>query len=319
MLTITHTHAAGTILEGTERGDGTGQIAKAHRLRWSRHLGAWYIPRSRDRWASHRRIDALAAALRTAGHEVTVTIDNTARATEQVEADATHRAAARADALAAKADRKAADAAAAWERHEAAVAQVPPGGEPVKIGHHSEHRHRRAISKAWDTLGRSVAASEEADEAGRRAETAAHATGARHNPVTVANRIRALSADLRRFERQIVADVYDRGAGGFRPATEDERARRARRLDPLIAQKRDQIAYWTAVRDQQIADGTATNYGPGTVRKGDFVKIRDTWRRVVRANQKSVTVETDYSWTDRAPWAEVQDHRPGAPDQPDFN
>lgn len=311
-LTITHTHEAGTLLEGSARGDGVADVARAHRLRWGRSIAAWYIPRSRDQWADRRRITALADALTAAGHHVVVTIDDTARATELVEADAAARQAARVDALDRKADRARSAASAQWDRHEAAVERLPAFGEPIKVGHHSEGRHRAALTRAWDTLGRAVGAEDDATEATRRAETAAHTTGARHNPVTVANRIDTLAAELRRAERQIDAPVYDRDGGGFRPATDDERALRAKRTARSIAQKRDKLAYWTAVREQQIADGTATNYGPGSVAAGDLVKIRGAWRRVVRANAKTVTVETDYSWTDRAPWHEVQDHRPAS-------
>ncbi|MFD6090598.1 hypothetical protein ACFWGN_00590 [Oerskovia sp. NPDC060338] len=42
------------------------------------------------------------------------------------------------------------------------------------------------------------------------------------------------------------------------------------------------------------------------------MKIGDTWRRVVRANAKTVSVQTGYSWTDRAPWHSVTDHQPAA-------
>ncbi len=63
------------------------------------------------------------------------------------------------------------------------------------------------------------------------------------------------------------------------------------------------------MRAQQIADGAVTDYGPHNVTKGDEVKIGHWWRRVARVNAKSVSVETDYSWTDRAPWHEVTDHR----------
>ena len=49
MTAITHTPAGGTILEGTTKGDGTNHILKTcGPWRWSRNLGAWYIPRSRD-------------------------------------------------------------------------------------------------------------------------------------------------------------------------------------------------------------------------------------------------------------------------------
>src|SRR5699024_12399894 len=74
-------------------------------------------------------------------------------------------------------------------------------------------------------------------------------------------------------------------------------------------------SYWQQVRAAQIAEGTATNYGPEMVSKGDAVKISGQWVRVARANAKSVSVEilirpeTGYTVTHRAPWAHVQDHR----------
>lgn len=43
-LAITHTAAAGTILAGTCRGDGTADLVKPLRWRWSRKLTAWYLP-----------------------------------------------------------------------------------------------------------------------------------------------------------------------------------------------------------------------------------------------------------------------------------
>lgn len=43
-------------------------------------------------------------------------------------------------------------------------------GEPIKIGHHSERRHRRLIERNWERLGKSVAESERAKDYQRRAE-----------------------------------------------------------------------------------------------------------------------------------------------------
>ena len=40
MLTITHTPEAGTLIEGTSRGDGTAEILKASGWRWGRSIGA---------------------------------------------------------------------------------------------------------------------------------------------------------------------------------------------------------------------------------------------------------------------------------------
>ena len=309
MLTITHTHEAGTIIEGTAKGDGTAAILKANRWRWGRSISAWYVPNSRDRLPQHHVITRTAAALEAAGFELeTLQLDMTTRSTAEVEAAKAARQAARVDALDAKAQRKTSRADELWQKHERDVASLPEGGEPIKIGHHSERRHRNAIDKAHNSARRGIDALHEAEEAARRAEAAAHTTGARYNPVTVANRIEKIAADIRRWERQIVADVYD-AETGYRPATEEQKAKRAAHYAPRLDEMRDQLAYWQQVRDDQIASGQATGYSPETVKKGDAVKIRGTWYKVARANAKTVSVETPYSWTDRSPWAEVQDHR----------
>lgn len=43
-------------------------------------------------------------------------------------------------------------------------------GEPIKIGHHSERRHRKLIERNWQRMGKSVAESDKAKEYERRAE-----------------------------------------------------------------------------------------------------------------------------------------------------
>lgn len=43
-------------------------------------------------------------------------------------------------------------------------------GEPIKIGHHSERRHRKAIADAWRNMGKSVEFSDKATEHEREAE-----------------------------------------------------------------------------------------------------------------------------------------------------
>lgn len=43
-------------------------------------------------------------------------------------------------------------------------------GEPIKIGHHSEKRHRALIERNWSRMGKSVEFSEKSDEARRKAE-----------------------------------------------------------------------------------------------------------------------------------------------------
>lgn len=308
MLTITHTHEAGTIIDGTSKGDGSADVLKANRWRWGRSIAAWYVPHTRDHRPNRPRIEATAAALREAGFEVETVIDDTTRTTAEVEAGKIARQADRVDALDAKAERKSAAADAAWEAAKRDLGRLPEGGEPIKIGHHSEGRHRAAIARADRSMGRSVAASADADRAAERAETASHTTGARYNPVTVANRIEKIGADIRRTEREIAADRYDSEAG-YVPASDELKAARAKRAAPRLAELRDQLTYWEGVRAGQIADGTATGYTREQIKKGDLVKIRGQWREVVRANPKTVSVTTGYSWTDTAPYAEIQDHK----------
>ena len=48
-LTITHAPSEGTLIDGTSRGDGTADILRTNGWRWSRTLGSWYLPHSRDR------------------------------------------------------------------------------------------------------------------------------------------------------------------------------------------------------------------------------------------------------------------------------
>jgi len=154
-------------------------------------------------------------------------------------------------------------------------------------------------------MRKSVEASADATTAQARADAATLTTDARYRPVTVANRIETLGAELRKLERRITAPCYD-DTRGYIDATAEQRQARAERLAPNLAEKRDQIAYWEAVRAAQIGDGTATGYDRSTVTKGDRVKIRGQWREVVRTNLKTVSVTTGYTWTDTAPYAEIQ-------------
>ena len=87
MLTIIHAAAEGTLIEGTSRGDGTADTLKANGWRWSRALGSWYIPHSRDREPKIAIINRTAEQLTAAGFVVEISIDYERRAAAVVEAD----------------------------------------------------------------------------------------------------------------------------------------------------------------------------------------------------------------------------------------
>ena len=82
-LTITHSAAAGTMIEGTARGDGSAPLLRQTGWRWSRTLGAWYVPRSRDRRADRPLIDRTVRLLTDAGFTVRTELDDTPRPAAQ--------------------------------------------------------------------------------------------------------------------------------------------------------------------------------------------------------------------------------------------
>lgn len=312
-LTITHTHADGTLIDGTTRGDGSAEVLKTQRWRWSRNLGSWYVPQSRDRLAKLAQINSTATALRAAGFTVEVDIDDDYRPTARVEADKIARQAARVDALDAKADRKAGTAEAAWAADEAAHAALPEGGEPIKVGHHSERRHRTAIEKSWNALGKAVEAERAAATARGRADAAAKTTDRRYAPVTVARRIEKLTAELRRLERSrdgYTHTLHTNAQTGHKyvethaAATGDYRDRVLAEIDHTA----DEIAYWEGVRAHQLAEGTVTAYSREVLAVGDLVRYVGHFHRVLKVNAKSVTIGSIVggSWTDRVPYSEIR-------------
>ena len=306
-LTITHTHAEGTMIDGTIKNDGTAEVLKANGWRWGRSINAWFVPQSRDRLPKLGTIDRTTTALQAAGFTITTSIDSTHRPTAEVEAGKMQRQADRVDALENKADRKSTAETAAWAREHAALRRLPEGGEPIKIGHHSETRHRNAIAKADRATRAALDATATTQQAQARADTATHTTGARYSPITVANRIEKLAAEMRDRQRRL--DGYSHTFSST--LTEETPAATAARRDRLaveLAELTDQHAYWEAVRAEQIATGRATGHSRDTVKKGDRVKIRGIWREVVRANTKTVSVTTGHSWASTTPYAEIQQH-----------
>ena len=317
MTIITHSREAGTLIQGTAKGDSSNLILKACGWRWSRNLGTWYIPNTRDRDARSHIISHTAEQLRAAGFAVEVEIDDTARPTAEVEYDKAVRAGERAEALATKAARRAAAADQEQASARAADARLPEGGEPIKVGHHSEGRHRSAIARADRATRRAIDAEAEAGQAAERAKTAALATVRRYNPVTVANRIQTLHADKRRAERKLTGHSRTLFTVGERRYTDEyapTQEEAAERLRARIQDLEDQINHWEGVRAEQIAAGDANNYGPENVTNGDQVKFRGSWYEVRRVNRKTVTIPSMVggSWTDTVAYHELSGHQPAA-------
>lgn len=93
-------------------------------------------------------------------------------------------------------------------------------------------------------------------------------------------------ADDRRFA------AYDRAAAVSRELTEQERRVR--------------------VAERQVIEAKRNEAAPCDIdglQPGWLVRDRSGWHRVVRANAKSVSVETPWSWTDRIPLDRILETR----------
>jgi len=307
-LSITHTAAEGTLVDGTARGDRSAEILKRNGWRWAGSIRLWYIPRSRDRAARRREIDHTAEQLRAAGFTVDVTIDDTYRSTAEVEAASAARQENRATRLGVSADRKTAAAEAADAVARRAHDALPPMGEPVKIGHHSEGRHRSAIARADATMRRSIDADEEAKRARERASIAAAATDQRNAPVRVANRIDRLERELSRWVRHRDGSSR-RLAGGYVEETAPATGEWAERVGREITRCTDELEYWRSVRSAQIDAGLVVEYSAQTISRGDLIRYSGVWATVIRCNPKTVSATCQLYGKFNAPYTHIDAHR----------
>ncbi|MFG1626218.1 DUF3560 domain-containing protein [Kribbella sp. NPDC049227] len=235
-------------------------------------------------------------ALSAAGFEVSVEIDDAeSRSVEEREANRTTRAQARSELLRDRARHRRESADASWDASRQIAGGIPLG-QPILVGHHSERRHRRELERIQSLASRSVEQTRAADADERRADVLSGEAERRYSGKAVGRRITRLETELRKVESQL--DGCTRVVGGYTqihpPATDASADRlRLQRID-----LKDQLEYWTGVRDELAADQPM--YSHETIKKGDYVRVSGHWRKVARVNRKSVSVETGYSWTDSA-------------------
>jgi len=301
-ITITHTYAEGTLLDGTTKPDfakGTGprQVLDTYAWRWGHSIGCWYQRNSRDRPAYTYRIERTAEQLRELGFTVEVSIDNEPRPMSDQEAARADRMDGRAAALHDKADRRA-SAAAGRQAAADQIANSIPFGQPILVGHHSERRHRRDLDRMHTNQGKALQLGREADQAAAGAASAERHMQHRYNPVTVANRIHELQAELRRYEREMGPEASEATVAHY---------------EPLRADAATRLQHWQQVRAEQIASGEVVEYGPDNVHVGDWVGGWGSgWYEVAKVNRATVTCNTQrsamppYQWlTNKVPYRRI--------------
>ncbi|MEU7583800.1 DUF3560 domain-containing protein [Streptomyces sp. NPDC041068] len=290
-ITITHTRSNGTLIHGTSKDDGPSAVLRTrdypsgyiNLARFSRNLGCWYLPHSRDKQAPKGMLEALTERLRTAGFEVTVSIDeDTRRPFAEAEAERVERAEARAERFEERAGRAAARSSQRRASAHRLAASIP-FGQPILMGHHSERRARRDQERIHSDMGTSITEDERAGYWAGRAAAAESYEKFRKDPRRTLRRLETLRADLRRVER------WQKGesAAGFtrdigNPETVAELQRRHEELT-------EEIGFWEEIIAKAEADGFKV-WGPADFSKGDFARIHGRWFQVLRVNPKSVTV-----------------------------
>ena len=187
-MNITMSAEGGAILEGTTRDDAAA-IKAVGGWKWSRHLGAWYLPRS---WRDETVERKVAATVEALGCTVDVEAvesgaDRMARLSDNAEA--------RAERLTDKSDRLAEQARAHHEKARQ-IADMIPIGQPVLTDHYSARRHRGDIGRIRDGYSKAFAASSEADRLADAARSAEITCQRLTDPVRRMARLVAIGEEL---------------------------------------------------------------------------------------------------------------------------
>ncbi|MFD6941071.1 ParB/RepB/Spo0J family partition protein [Streptomyces goshikiensis] len=273
-ITITHTRAEGTVLDGSSKGDGVYEIVSKHGFWWSRSVGI-YIRNSRDREAQNWKINSAKTALEAAGHSVTVEInEGKRRSFAEAEVDRAERAEDRAERFENRADRAAASSDA---RHQAArdIMRHIPFGQPILVGHHSQRRAERDAERIDGHMRASIDEGKRAEYWASRSRSAEQYAEHRNNPQVTLRRLERLRADLRQQERyrdQAVEGGYDPG-------------RHVRNIEDLV----EEIAYWEKLIKEAEENGVKI-WGPDDFAPRDYVLSRGTWYQVARVNPKTLSI-----------------------------
>lgn len=264
---ITHDPPSGTlaITDGKPEEAIIGAL-KDGGFRWSRSIQKWYLPRTRDRSQSDRDLDWRSSKIEAVGATVGTRICNDHDTAERRE----ERRQERADDRAVRAAERALVAKKKAEEAEARTHNMPLGGEPIKIGHHSQRQHERAIERSARSMRRAVETMQAANVAEGRARTAARNAGP-EKPEKTWNRIEKLSKEIRNLQ-QMKDDCR----------ISDQEASELERLagDLELAQDR---------RLQQIAEGRA--FRICDVRTGDLVSGKYGTGVAEKVNRKTLVVK----------------------------
>jgi len=298
LITITHTHAEGTLADGAHGTDGSGEILGHHGFIWFPSMDLYGIRDSRDRAARRRAIHAAAEELRAAGFAAEISIDDTPRDYETVQLARHERLEDRRAGFERRSERLGNEASALLKRSDERVEGIPLG-QPVFAGKRGSWL-RTARSQAADEMIRAGQVRHEAMRQGERASASLAREKHGQSPDVIARRVERLERELR---------ALDRALGGPGNHQQPATGLYAEELTAQCAVLLVQLTGDRAALDQARAEGTFGRWTKGDLHPGDLLRIRDEWRQLVRANTKSVSVTTGYSWTNRYGYEQITNVR----------
>jgi hypothetical protein len=163
--------------------------------------------------------------------------------------------------------------------------------------HHSYGRdvnYRKRMSRTYE---RAFEGMEEAEELGRRAESAQATQSHRESVPATLRRIAKLEAEERGVQRNLAGrmDWVDDGNGGYDYKLIKPGERYRARLEAHAADLAGQIAYWREHVAKAEASGVKV-WTRADFARGDYVLSRGTWYEVLRVNAKSLTVPWTVNW-----------------------
>lgn len=319
-ITITHTHADGTTVDGSVPGDGVLEILQGCGFTYRSTVGI-FVKGSRDRDANRPRIHRAAALLRDAGHTVTVEIDNQHRTAGERRADQAARADDKIDRLEGRAERAAGEAR---QRREAArdIGNGIPLAQPVQPeGHHSRAGHLRDLARMENHDRKSHEAADRSRYLAARADGVRANAEHRENPPAMMRRIEKLEADCRGYERELKGYTREQKNGHgvvidrdvFPPATGD----RADDLNRWHARDTEEIAHLRGLLAELEQSGQFAAWGREHFKVDDLVRTGGVWVRVRRVNTKSVSTPSIFgtadgresTWNETIKWDQVTGRR----------
>jgi len=305
-VTVEHS-GDGTILHFGRDDMQAREAAKAVGARWSRNLGAWYLPRNQTESTRRFKVSQLQTKL---GHENVHLADaGHGKTTTAAEREAARKAAsaARADRLDARAAKHDAEAEARYKAAKDIMDRIPLG-QPILVGHHSERGARADQKRIHNHSDKMVEAMGKARADQRAAEAARHNATAADSPLKRQRRIDKNEAEIRAIDRKLtehgIAIKAPEAAAkvGIRPLPADYHAK----LTAQRAELADQVAHDKA----QIGASGFKGVDPSKVKPGDMVQYRGRTHIVTKVNKTTFNVPTPYSWEDKVPINQATKHIP---------